>query len=136
MYAADCEHRFGWLLPYMTTVDAAKDMDSIRAALGQSKISYFAYSYGTYLGQVYATLFPQRVRRMVLDSTVNPAGAWYNDNISQDYAFQGGQEAFFSWAASHNDTFGLELPARRSRPPGTGHGGIWPPTRSAARTAR
>ena len=107
MYAADCEHRFGWLLPYMTTADAAKDMDSIRAALGQSKISYFAYSYGTYLGQVYATLFPQRVRRMVLDSTVNPAGAWYNDNISQDYAFQGRQEAFFSWVASHNDTFGL-----------------------------
>ena len=107
VYAADCEHRFGWLLPYMTTVDAAKDMDSIRAALGQSKISYFAYSYGTYLGQVYATLFPQRVRRMVLDSTVNPAGAWYNDNISQDYAFQGRQEAFFSWVASHNDTFGL-----------------------------
>jgi pimeloyl-ACP methyl ester carboxylesterase len=56
---------------------------------------------------VYATLFPQRVRRMVLDSTVNPAGAWYNDNISQDYAFQGRQEAFFSWVASHNDTFGL-----------------------------
>jgi pimeloyl-ACP methyl ester carboxylesterase len=56
---------------------------------------------------VYATLFPQRVRRMVLDSTVNPAGAWYNDNISQDYAFQGRQEAFFSWVASHNNTFGL-----------------------------
>jgi pimeloyl-ACP methyl ester carboxylesterase len=107
MYAADCEKRFGWLLPYMTTADAARDMDSIRAALGQSKISYFAYSYGTYLGQVYATLFPHRVRRMVLDSTVNPDGAWYQDNISQDYAFEARMHAFFSWLASNNGVFGL-----------------------------
>jgi pimeloyl-ACP methyl ester carboxylesterase len=107
MYAADCERRFGWLLPFMTTVDSAKDVDSIRAALGQSKISYFAYSYGTYLGQVYATLFPHRVRRMVLDSTVDPVGAWWGDNIAQDYAFQGRQEAFFSWVASHASIYHL-----------------------------
>ena len=106
-YAADCQQRFGWLLPYMTTVDAAKDMDSIRAALGQAKISYFAYSYGTYLGQVYATLFPQRVQRMVLDSTVDPDGAWYADNIDQDYAFESRMQAFFSWVARHDATFGL-----------------------------
>jgi len=88
-------------------VDAAKDMDSIRAALGQSKISYFAYSYGTYLGQVYATLFPHRVKRMVLDSTVDPKGAWWADNISQDYAFQGRQQAFFSWVARNHSAYGL-----------------------------
>ncbi len=106
-YAARCEHRFGWLLPFMTTQDAARDMDAIRAALGQSTISYFSYSYGTYLGQVYATLFPHRVRRMVLDSTVDPAGAWYADNIAQDYAFEARIQAFFSWVASHDATFGL-----------------------------
>ena len=76
-YAAGCERRFGWLLPFMTTQDSARDMDSIRAALGQQKISYLGYSYGTYLGQVYATMFGNRVRRMVLDSTVDPRGAWY-----------------------------------------------------------
>ena len=43
-YATDCERRYGWLLPYMTTVDAARDMDSIRAALGVPQISYFSYS--------------------------------------------------------------------------------------------
>ena len=58
MYATDCEQRFGWLLPYMTTQDVARDMDSIRAAFGVSKINYYAFSYGTYIGQVYATLFP------------------------------------------------------------------------------
>jgi len=106
-YAAGCEHRFGWLLPYMTTQDAARDMDSIRAALGQQKISYLGYSYGTYLGQVYATLFGNRVRRMVLDSTVDPQGAWYNDNISQDYAFESRIRAFFAWVAAHSATYGL-----------------------------
>ena len=60
MYANDCEQRFGWLLPYMTTQDVARDMDSIRAAFGVSKINYYAFSYGTYIGQVYATLFPER----------------------------------------------------------------------------
>jgi len=106
-YAAGCEHRFGWLLPYMTTEDSARDMDSIRAALGQQKISYLGYSYGTYLGQVYATLFGSRVRRMVLDSTVDPQGAWYDDNISQDYAFESRIQAFFAWIAAHAATYGL-----------------------------
>jgi pimeloyl-ACP methyl ester carboxylesterase len=106
-YAADCERRYGWLLPHMTTLDAARDIDAIRAALGQRQISYYGVSYGTYLGQVYATLFPHRVRRMVLDSIVDPRGVWYADNIAQDYAFQGRIDAFYSWVAAHNGVFGL-----------------------------
>jgi pimeloyl-ACP methyl ester carboxylesterase len=106
-YAADCQRKYGWLLPHLTTRDIATDLDSIRVALHQPKISYFAYSYGTYIGQVYATLFPSRVRRMVLDSTVNPAGVWYADNLNQDYAFQGRIQAFFAWAAGHDSAFHL-----------------------------
>jgi pimeloyl-ACP methyl ester carboxylesterase len=106
-YAADCEKANGWLLPYMTSADIARDMDSIRAALGVTKINYFGYSYGTYLGQVYATLFPHRLRRMVLDSTVNPDRAWYGDNIDQDYAFEGRILAFFSWVAAHDTIYRL-----------------------------
>jgi pimeloyl-ACP methyl ester carboxylesterase len=107
MYADDCEQKFGWLLPYMTTEDVARDMDSIRAAFGVSKINYYAFSYGTYMGQVYATLFPSRVRRMVLDSTVDPTGVWYTDNVDQDYAFQERIEAFFAWAAKYDGTYHL-----------------------------
>jgi pimeloyl-ACP methyl ester carboxylesterase len=106
-YAADCGQRFGWLLPYLTTVNAARDLDSIRKAFGVSKITYYAFSYGTYLGQVYATLFPDRIRRMVLDSTVDPTGAWYADNIAQDYAFQQRQLAFFAWIAKNDGTYNL-----------------------------
>ena len=106
-YAQDCEKQFGWFLPYLTTKDTARDMDSIRTALGQSKISYYAFSYGTYIGQVYATMFPTHVKRMVLDSTVDPSGIWYTDNIEQDYAFQGRQEAFFAWMAKYDSSYGL-----------------------------
>jgi pimeloyl-ACP methyl ester carboxylesterase len=107
MYAADCEKKFGWLLPYMTTEDFARDMDSIRAALGQQKINYYGISYGTYLGQVYATLFPHRVRKMVLDSVVDPQGAWWADNVAQDYAFQARMDTFFGWIARYNSVYRL-----------------------------
>jgi pimeloyl-ACP methyl ester carboxylesterase len=106
-YAQDCEKKYGWLLPYMTTENIARDMDSIRAALGQRQISYFAYSFGTYIGQVYATLFPSRVRRMVLDSTVDPEGVWWTDNIDQDYAFEARLQAFFAWMAKYDSVYHL-----------------------------
>ena len=106
-YADDCEKKFGWLLPYMSTEDVARDVDSIRLAFGVAKINYYAFSYGTYIGEVYATLFPGSVRRMVLDSVVDPTGVWYNDNISQDYAFQGRMEAFFAWVAKYDSTYNL-----------------------------
>jgi pimeloyl-ACP methyl ester carboxylesterase len=106
-YAADCEQRFGWLLPYMTTANMARDLDTIRTDFGVSKINYYAFSYGTYLGQVYATMFPSHVRRLVLDSTVDPTGVWWTDNIEQDYAFQGRMDAFFSWVAKYNSSYHL-----------------------------
>src|SRR5439155_22851876 len=54
-YAAACARKNGALLDHMTTADNARDMDSIRTALGASQINYYGFSYGTYLGQVYAT---------------------------------------------------------------------------------
>jgi pimeloyl-ACP methyl ester carboxylesterase len=114
-YATDCQQRFGWLLPYMTTQNVARDMDAIRAAFGVSKINYYAFSYGTYIGQVYATLFPDRVRRMVLDSVVDPTGVWYADNVGQDYAFQGRMEAFFAWVAKYDGTYHLGTTAAQAQ---------------------
>jgi pimeloyl-ACP methyl ester carboxylesterase len=114
-YANDCEQKFGWLLPYMTTEDMARDMDSIRAAFGVAKINYYGFSWGTYLGQVYATLFPAHVRRMILDSTVDPTGIWYGDNVSQDYAFQGRMNAFYTWVASYDGVYQLGSTAAQVR---------------------
>jgi pimeloyl-ACP methyl ester carboxylesterase len=107
MYADDCEQKFGWMLPYMTTEDVARDLDSVRAAFGVSKVNLYAFSWDTYVAQTYATLFPGRVRRMVLDSTVDPTGVWYTDNVDQDYAFQGRIDAFFAWVAKYDGTYHL-----------------------------
>lgn len=63
-----------WMLPHTTTANTARDMDRIRAALGERKLSYLGHSYGTYLGAVYTTLFPKRSDRIVLDSNVGPGG--------------------------------------------------------------
>nr|WP_168513057.1 alpha/beta hydrolase [Streptomyces sp. S1D4-11]QIY99368.1 alpha/beta hydrolase [Streptomyces sp. S1D4-11] len=106
-FAKACGKKYADLLPYIDTVSAVRDMDSIRAALGAKKINYFGYSYGTYLGAVYAKLYPQRVRRLVLDSIVDPSGVWYEDNISQDYAFNDRHQAFMAWVAKHDATYGL-----------------------------
>ncbi|GAB3435583.1 alpha/beta hydrolase [Actinophytocola sediminis] len=63
------------ILPHITTANTARDMDRIRVALGERTISYLGVSYGTYLGSVYATLFPRRGDRIVLDSALGPDGA-------------------------------------------------------------
>jgi pimeloyl-ACP methyl ester carboxylesterase len=95
------------LLDDMTTVDSARDMDSIRAALGQNKISYYGFSYGTYLGQVYSTLFPSHVRRLIMDSNVDPRKVWYQANLDQDIAFNRNIKIWFGWLAQHHSFYHL-----------------------------
>ena len=106
-YAKDCANAGGALLDHIKTVDTVADMDSIRAALGAKKINFYGYSYGSYLGQVYATLHPDRVRRMVLDGIVNPHNVWFRANLEQDYAFERSMGAFFDWVAKHDDVYSL-----------------------------
>jgi pimeloyl-ACP methyl ester carboxylesterase len=95
------------LLRNMTTVDTARDMDSIRRALGQSQISYYGFSYGTYLGQVYSTLFPSHVRRLIMDSNVDPRHVWYQANLQQDIAFNRNIKIWFGWLAQHHSVYRL-----------------------------
>ncbi len=106
-YAAACERNGGELLDHLTTVDSARDMDSIRKALGSDQINFYGFSYGTYLGSVYATLFPQRVRRMVLDGNVNPTKVWEQANQDQDIAFDKNIKIYFDWVAKYDDVYHL-----------------------------
>ncbi|MFJ5553467.1 alpha/beta hydrolase [Streptomyces sp. NPDC093225] len=106
-FARECQAMYADVLPYIGTLSAAEDMDLVRRALGSERISYFGYSYGTYLGAVYAKLHPDRVRRLVLDSVVNPGGVWYEDNIDQDVAFDARHKAFLAWVAKYDDRYGL-----------------------------
>ena len=106
-YARDCGAAGGALLGHMKTTNLVSDMESIRKALGAGKINYYGFSYGTYLGQVYSTLHPDRVRRMVWDGVVNPVDVWYDANLSQDIQFDKNIKIYFDWVAKHDDVYHL-----------------------------
>ncbi len=87
MYAQACgERNDPEFLRQLSTENVARDMDLVRAALGEEQISYLGYSYGTFLGATYATLFPERLRATVLDSPADPQ-QWVDrpliDNVEQ-----------------------------------------------------
>ncbi|MGH3314234.1 MAG: alpha/beta hydrolase [Streptomyces sp.] len=114
-YAEGCEERSGALLPHMTTPNTARDLDVIRAALGDKKLNFLGVSYGTYIGAVYSTLFPTHVRRMIVDSVVNPSRdqIWYQNNLDQDVAFQMRWEDWTKWVAKHDEAYGIgDTPAK------------------------
>ncbi|MEV5877503.1 alpha/beta hydrolase [Streptomyces sp. NPDC052101] len=106
-YAADCAANWSWFLPHMTTADNARDMDSIRRALGAQKINFYGGSWGTSLGSTYGQLFPSHVRRMVLDSIVGPTISWYDHNVLQDKEHQRRFEAFAAWTAKADSVYHL-----------------------------
>lgn len=108
-YAAACANTATKraLLPHMTTLDTVRDMDAIREALGVEKISYYGFSYGTYLGQVYATRYPTHVGRFVLDGVVDPGRVWYAANLDQDRAFDRNLDTFWRYLARNPGAFHL-----------------------------
>ncbi|MFD2690027.1 alpha/beta hydrolase [Streptomyces phyllanthi] len=108
-YADGCKERSGAMLPHMTTPNTARDLDVIRAALGEKKLNFLGVSYGTYIAAVYGTLFPTHVRRMVADSVVNPSREkiWYQANLDQDVAFESRWKDWTKWVAQNDATFHL-----------------------------
>jgi pimeloyl-ACP methyl ester carboxylesterase len=105
--ARDCARLSGDLLPYITTANTARDMDRIRVALGEPKLSYLGYSYGTYLGAVYTSLFPQRSDRILLDSAVDPKLVWYDMWRTWGVAIALRLPDFTAWAAARDATYHL-----------------------------
>ncbi|MDQ1428823.1 MAG: hypothetical protein QOK39_2299 [Acidimicrobiaceae bacterium] len=92
-----CQAQSGALLPFVGTINAARDMDEIRAAVGDTKLSYIGFSYGTFLGATYADLFPDHIRAMVLDGALNPNLDPINTNIEQAAGFDKELNAFFDF---------------------------------------
>lgn len=82
-----CVANTGFGLGLIDTVSAAKDLDVLRAVFGEQQISYLGFSYGTLLGATYATLFPQRVGRMVLDGAIDPTMSDAEQNLGQLQGF-------------------------------------------------
>jgi pimeloyl-ACP methyl ester carboxylesterase len=94
-YAAICAQRTGLdVLATVGTREVARDMDVLRAALGDERLSYLGYSYGTRIGTVYAKEFPERVRALVLDGAVDPSESTTESVVNQMAGFQQAFDAF------------------------------------------
>ncbi|WP_171162390.1 alpha/beta hydrolase [Streptomyces sp. I05A-00742] len=108
-YAQGCLRRSGPDLKHFTSRNNARDLDVLRAALGEQRLNFVGASYGTYFGAVYATLFPGHVRRMVFDSVVNPSPQkiWYRNNLDQSAAFERRWYDWRRWAARHHAVYHL-----------------------------
>jgi pimeloyl-ACP methyl ester carboxylesterase len=88
LFARECGQHAGSLLPYIGSRSAARDLDVLRAALGDRKLTYLGKSYGTYLGAWYAQLFPRHVRALVLDGALDPDATSTDINITQGEGFE------------------------------------------------
>lgn len=93
-FAAKCLEKTGALLEFVDTVSAARDMDVLRAVIGESKLNFLGYSYGSFLGTTYATLFPERVGRFVLDGAIDPTVSDDEQTLFQLEAFESSLTAF------------------------------------------
>ncbi len=101
-YVDACVSKNATILPYASTADAARDMDALRAALGDARLNYLGFSYGTFLGATYASLFPGRYRALVLDGALDP-DAYINRPsdtlLAQNGGFERALDRFFQACA-------------------------------------
>jgi pimeloyl-ACP methyl ester carboxylesterase len=99
-FARQCEKGSGSILPYLGTVETARDLDRIRAALGDAQLTFIGHSYGTLLGATYAEHFPTHVRALVLDGAIDPALSTVNYATDQAMSFESELQSFFAWCAA------------------------------------
>jgi len=93
-FGAACAKFTGPLLAHVDTVSAARDLDLLRAVLGDKKLNYLGYSYGTFLGATYAGLFPEKTGRLVLDGALDPSTSEFDVTITQAKGFESAFRAY------------------------------------------
>lgn len=96
-----CQKENGDILPYISTNATARDMDTIRAALGEDKITYFGFSYGSELGATWASMFPSTVRAAALDGAADPTADYITGGLQQAKGFENELTKFLA-ACSEN----------------------------------
>ena len=95
-FDGDCQKKYASFLPFVGTKNVARDMESVRLALGEDKLTYVGYSYGTEIGQVYADMYPDRVRAFVLDGAIDVSLGFQESSRLQMVGFE---RAFQSYLA-------------------------------------
>jgi pimeloyl-ACP methyl ester carboxylesterase len=105
-YATKCVERTGKgtaMLANLGTRDVVKDMDVLRSALGDEKLTYLGYSYGTRIGYTYAETFPKNVRALVLDGALDPGQNAVDELVAQGEGFQKAFDDFVDWCVVRDD---------------------------------
>ncbi len=95
-FADACAANSGDLLKHVDTVSAARDMDLLRSVLGDEKLNYLGYSYGTFLGSTYADLYPTHIGRMVLDGALDPTSSSFDVSLGQAVGFENAMRAYMA----------------------------------------
>jgi pimeloyl-ACP methyl ester carboxylesterase len=101
--AAKCAEKTGPVLGHIDTASAAKDLDILRGVLNDNKLNYLGYSYGTFLGSTYASLFPDNVGRMVLDGAMDPSLSYEELTSGQAKAFEKAIMAYVTHCLASSD---------------------------------
>ena len=122
-FARSCAQRSGNELAHVSTEASARDMDAIRAAMGEPQISYYGFSYGSYLGALYANLFPTHLHAAVLDGAIDPSLSYADTTVTQSEGFEKELDAFLAWCrgssecgfAHGGDPRGVHVLGARSR---------------------
>jgi len=99
---ATCVQRSGDLLRHISTADTVQDLDVLRAALGDDRLTYAGFSYGTYIGTLYAQRYPEHVRALVLDGALDPALSVEDVAIQQAQGFDASLARFIDWCHDHS----------------------------------
>lgn len=114
-YLDRCLKLSGEVAAHVSTDEAARDMDILRAALGDPRLNYFGASYGTYLGATYAGLFPKNVGRMVLDGALDPALTMTEMSLQQAHSLQVALDAYLTDCVAHTCPLGSSVEAARTK---------------------
>ena len=134
-YVDKCQANNGEILEHVSTANVARDMDALRAAVGDEQLTYLGFSYGTFLGATYAALFPDRYRALVLDGPVDP-DLWIRDPVSlsesQLAAFELALDrlSFSPAITGAENEIGSWPPAPGTRPPAPVSGAVTRPSRT------
>jgi pimeloyl-ACP methyl ester carboxylesterase len=102
-FAEKCAENTGPLLEFIDTDSTSRDLDMLRAVVGDPKLNYLGYSYGTLLGAEYAENFPDKVGRMVLDGAEDPASSGFDITISQAEGFENALKNYLADCATRSD---------------------------------
>jgi len=102
-FAEACDANSGGILPFITTENSARDMDVLRAVLGDTTLNYLGFSYGTFLGATYAKLFPERVGRLVLDGAIDPSVSGLEVSTTQGLGFESALRAYMAFCLDNRD---------------------------------